>query len=193
MEHVGDIGTTTNDALGLSPTAGDADDTQVTTKDMLDIPQPAEGDSSEPEGLTEETQGSSHLNKREKDLYRQTPPRSRGNVSAVDQGVGIEEDRYGGDLTPETPESLPEMHPQTQLDLDKTKDVVEDMDRAALDIGNIVEGPRRRRPRRDEDFAYRTTLADGDTTSAILQAFTTGLYAPKPSCRQHRDDLPPPP
>ncbi|KAJ6111048.1 hypothetical protein N7486_003283 [Penicillium sp. IBT 16267x] len=194
IEHVGDIGST-NDALGLSPAAGGADDAQGPAKDMLDAPQPTDGDSSEPK----EIQDLDYTNGREKDPYghgstSRTPPRSPGSVSAADQGVGMEEDGYGGDLTPETPVSLPEMRSQTQSDSDVAEDVVEDVDRAALDIGNIVEGPRMRRPRRDEDFAYRTTTsADDDTTSVTLQAFATGLFAPKPSHRQHRDDLPPPP
>ncbi|KAJ5631163.1 uncharacterized protein N7484_011263 [Penicillium longicatenatum] len=56
-----------------------------------------------------------------------------------------------------------------RLDLDEDEDEVEDVDGVALDIGNIVNGPRMRRQRRDEDFAYRTTtLVDDDTTSVTL-------------------------
>jgi hypothetical protein len=50
------------------------------------------------------------------------------------------------------------------------------VDRAALDIGNIMEGPRVRRPWRDEDFAYRTTtLVDDDTTSVSLRLRHMGM------------------
>ncbi|KAJ6114763.1 hypothetical protein N7486_000541 [Penicillium sp. IBT 16267x] len=183
----------TNDALGLSPTAGGADEPQDPAKDVLDVPPPTDGDSSE----QEEIQDLSYTNGGEKDPYghgnaSKTPPRSPGNVSAADQGVGVDAEENGnrGDLTPETPISMREESPRVGPDPDE----VEDVDQAALDIRNIVDRPRVRRPRRDEDYAYRTTtLADDDTTSVSLQAFATGLYAPKPSHRQHRDDLPPPP
>jgi hypothetical protein len=193
IEQVEDIDST-NDPLGLSPMAGGAEDPQDPAKDVLDVPPPTSGDISKPEGLPEETQDLNCTNGREKDPYAhgstsRTPPRSPGKVSAADQGVGIQEDGYGEDLTPEIPISIQEESPQAGTDSDE----VEDVDQAALDIRNIVDGPRTRRPRRDEDFAYRTTLADDDTTSVSLQAFATGLYAPKPSHREHRDSLPPPP
>ncbi|KAJ6103817.1 hypothetical protein N7486_004039 [Penicillium sp. IBT 16267x] len=178
---------------GLSPTAGGADEPQDPAKDVLDVPPPTDGDSSE----QEEIQDLSYTNGGEKDPYghgnaSKTPPRSPGNVSAADQGVGVDAEENGnrGDLTPETPISMREESPRVGPDPDE----VEDVDQAALDIRNIVDRPRVRRPRRDEDYAYRTTtLADDDTTSVSLQAFATGLYAPKPSHGQHRDDLPPPP
>ncbi|KAJ5642646.1 hypothetical protein N7490_006646 [Penicillium lividum] len=82
--------------------------------------------------------------------------------------------------------SLPGVFPEDQ-----------DRDRAALDTSNIIHGPRVRRSRQDRDYAYKTMVIDDnnddDTTAATLQAFATGLLAPKPSLRQHRDDLPPPP
>ncbi|KAJ5664584.1 hypothetical protein N7507_005315 [Penicillium longicatenatum] len=102
------------------------------------------------------------------------PRTSLANIradSAADQGVGIEEENkgYSGDLTPETPISMLEGSSPAQTDLDKATDKVEDVDRAALDIGNIVNGPRARRQRRDKDFAYKTTTSvDSNTTSVTL-------------------------
>ncbi|KAJ5661205.1 uncharacterized protein N7484_000577 [Penicillium longicatenatum] len=147
------------DALELSPTAGGADDAQDPAKDMLDMPPPTVEDSPE------------HIKP------SRTPPRSPSNNSAADQGVGgvmnKENEGYRGDLTLETPILMRETSELARSDPDEDEDEVEDVDGAALDIGNI---------RRDEDFAYRTTtLVDDDTTSMTLQAFTTGLYAPKPS------------
>ncbi|KAJ5644256.1 uncharacterized protein N7484_006763 [Penicillium longicatenatum] len=163
----------TDEALGLSPTAGGADDAQDPAKDVLDTSPPTNGDSPE----QDEIQDLNRTNIEEKAPYGQenttwTPPRSLGADSAADQGVGIEEEEnegYSGDLTLETPVSMLEGSSPARTDPDEAVDEVEDVDRAALDIGNIVNGPRVRRQRRDEDFAYKTTTsADGDTTRSQL-------------------------
>ncbi|KAJ5771802.1 hypothetical protein N7520_002331 [Penicillium odoratum] len=124
------------------------------------------------------------------------------------------------DQTPVSPVSLREPSPEDQLqdqlqlslqesveqedrttsaknDLAGSLPKDQDRDCAAVDTSNIIQGPRVRISRRDRDYAYNTMFIDDDngddTTTTTLQAFATGLLAPKPSLRQHRDDLPPPP
>ena len=65
---------------------------------------------------------------------------------------------------------------------------------SSVDASNILSGRRTRRARKDDDFAYATTMQPLDEEPpALLHAFAAGLYAEKPDCRRHRDDLPPPP
>ncbi|KAJ5435113.1 hypothetical protein N7491_005708 [Penicillium cf. griseofulvum] len=57
-------------------------------------------------------------------------------------------------------------------------------------------GSRTRRARRDDDYAYATTIKialEGEEPPAFLHAFAAGLYAEKLDTRCHRDDLLPPP
>ncbi|CRL22251.1 Reverse transcriptase, RNA-dependent DNA polymerase [Penicillium camemberti] len=65
---------------------------------------------------------------------------------------------------------------------------------SSVDASNILSGRRTRRARKDDDFAYATTMQPLDEEPpALLHAFAAGLYAEKPDCRRHRDNLPPPP
>ncbi|KAJ6088976.1 hypothetical protein N7499_003084 [Penicillium canescens] len=180
--------TGTNDALELSLAAGGAGEYLAT--DEPTTPTAAEeGD----QGDTEKTDSKGQ------ESYAHTPPRSpNGLDSATDQGVGYGNQNHEieGDLIPESPISIQSTTSEADDDTTESPVVNEEVISGhidGLDVENIVIGPRIRKQRRDEEFAYKTALADDDTTPVSLQAFATGLFAPKPTCRQHRDDLPPPP
>ena len=64
-----------------------------------------------------------------------------------------------------------------------------------VDASNILSRRRSRRARKDDDFAYATTIVQGidEEPPALLHPFAAGLHTEKPGIRRHRDDLPPPP
>lgn len=62
-----------------------------------------------------------------------------------------------------------------------------------IDIANIIEGSRRRRPRADPDYhAYAAIVPIEEVPPEMLRTFAAALYTEKP-IQRHRDDLPPAP
>lgn len=193
-EQLHDTGT--HDALELSLAAGGAGE-YLATDEPTAPTATEEGD----QGYTVKTDSKGQ------ELYAHTPSRSpNGLDSATDQGVGYNIQTDGqsndqnqeiqGDLIPESPISIQSMTQVADDDTTKSPIVNEEVASSridGLDIENIVIGPRMRKQRRDGDYVYRTALAEDDATSLSLRAFATGLFAPKPTYHQHRDDLPPPP
>src|SRR6202012_195109 len=63
---------------------------------------------------------------------------------------------------------------------------------ADLDTSNILATRRKRKAPNDPDF-YNYFVAPDENSPAVLAALATGLHAPRPQNRSHRDDLPPEP
>ncbi|KAJ6027453.1 hypothetical protein N7460_012270 [Penicillium canescens] len=143
--------TGTNDALELSLAAGGAGEYLAT--DEPTTPTAAEeGD----QGDTEKTDSKGQ------ESYAHTPPRSpNGLDSATDQGVGYGNQNHEieGDLIPESPISIQSTTSEADDDTTESPVVNEEVISGhidGLDVENIVIGPRIRKQRRDEEFAYKT-------------------------------------
>jgi hypothetical protein len=103
------------------------------------------------------------------------------------------------DQLQEVQQATPEVQEETQQASQESDDEAEAQLQAELaprdingdvDEGNIVTGPRRRLAKRDDAYAYATTIEEEPL--AFLYTFAAALYAKKP-LRRHRDDLPNPP
>ncbi|KAJ5827623.1 hypothetical protein N7447_001845 [Penicillium robsamsonii] len=128
-----------------------------------------------------------------------TPPHEPESDADPGQGVDIgdqddhlieDQAQQEEDRTNESEEDDLERQLQSEL-LAPSREI-----NSSVDVSNILTGSRTRRARRDDDYAYATTIKiapEGEEPPAFLHAFAAGLYAEKPDTRRHRDDLPPPP
>jgi hypothetical protein len=182
----------------VNPEGVDEDTTVSVTGQSAATPPP---DTQSPGSIAEQTAQTNEPNKYMEAGPRGTPPPTPVSTEpALDQGVDMEGSMTPGgvmeeDLQPASPISEVEEVVEVYMEADTAADTAAGRaaDVAALDVANILDGPRSRRQKRDADYAYLTSFEAVEDTSVTLQAFATGLLTPKPSMTQHRDELPPPP